>query len=731
MLLKISVSYGFAWTIRRAWYEVKVKSGFQKLRFRRRPWGHNELARWLPSGFASDPEAYRKFWQQHRPQFFFNPSDSATYVAPMKKVLGTAGVRSLIEEAENIRDGRCRYFFSKFGDLGTPTNWHRNPFTGQITSPKDHWSRILVHSATVGDIKFIWEPGRFASAYTLARAYWLTGNIAYVETFWQLIESWRDANPPNHGAHWKCGQEISFRLMAWCFAMYAFADAPATTPERLAMLVGMIGAQAERVEGDHIYAYLQGNNHAISEGVGLWTVGLLFPEMKMSEKWVETGRNILEAEAKRQIHEDGAYVQKSFNYHRLMLHDFLWAIRLGEVTGHTLSFSLYGRVQRAYDFLYQMQDESSGFTPNFGANDGALILPLNQCDYRDFRPILGCLNYHFKGVCLNNSGPWDEDLLWLYGPSALEAPREKIPRSSFAAARGGYYTLRDNHSWAMIRCAALKERPVQADMLHLDIWRNGVNIACDAGSYLYYAPPPWCNTLASTKVHNTLTIDGLDQMERGPRFLWLNWSQAHACAFRTGHQLAYFEGEHNGYRRLPDPVTHRRAVLKAGRDTWLVIDDVVGADIHDFDLSWLLVDVPFRTEIQEQHLSLAIGTDYYDLWLRWCGPEGNRTTFAVTRGSDVQVPRGWHSLYYGVLQPAIAALFRVHGKAPCRFISLFAPSNSSANLDVTNERIIWSTEDEELEVMMSPPGESRILLQACMRTQDGIDRMSFDGERRK
>ena len=79
-------------------------------------------------------------------------------------------------------------------------------------------------SPETGDLKFIWEPGRFASAYNLARAYWAIGDDSYAETFWQLIESWEQSNPPNHGAHWKCGQETSLRIMAWCFALYAFAD---------------------------------------------------------------------------------------------------------------------------------------------------------------------------------------------------------------------------------------------------------------------------------------------------------------------------------------------------------------------------------------------------------------------------------------------------------------------------------------------------------------------------
>ncbi len=495
-------------------------------------------------------------------------------------------------------------------------------------------------STATGDLKFIWEPGRFASAYTLARAYWATGNEAHAETFWQLVESWVAANPPNHGAHWRCGQETSLRLMAWCFAFHATADSPAMTPERLAMLVGAIAAQADRVAGDHLYARLQKNNHAISEGAGLWTVGLLFPELAMAEQWREAGRTILEHEAGQQIYDDGAYIQHSTNYHRLMLQDYLWAIRLGELNGYELSPSLQARVSRAGDFLFQLQDEPSGQTPNYGANDGALILPLNECDYRDFRPVLGALHYLFYGSRLFSPGPWDEDLVWLFGPEALARSQAAVAIQPLQAPAGGYYTLRGGESWGLIRCATFQDRPSQADGLHLDIWRKGINVACDAGTYLYYAEPPWDNPLVSTLVHNTVSVDGLDQMKRGPRFLWLNWPKATVFHYLTSDcgLLGYFEGAHDGYHRLSQPITHRRAVLRADPDVWVIVDDLVGDGRHDFRLHWLLADLPYEAEAEGHRLVLDTGDDHYGLSLYACQPaDAIRPQFAFVRGTMVWI----------------------------------------------------------------------------------------------
>jgi len=567
-------------------------------------------------------------------------------------------------------------------------------------------------SSETGDLKFIWEPGRFASAYTLARAYWVSGNDTYAETFWQLLESWAKANPPNQGAQWRCGQETALRLMAWCFTFYAFANSPATTPDRLALLVGIMAAQADRVAGDHAYAHLQKNNHAISEGMGLWTVGILFPELKMAEKWREAGRKILEEEARRQIYDDGAYIQHATNYHRLMLHDYLWAIRLGELNGYELSPVLRDRVRQAGEFLYQLQDEATGHVPNYGSNDGALILPLNGCDYKDFRPVLGSIHYLFNRTRLYQPGPWDEDLVWFFGPEALEQERTVVAKRSLQAPIGGYYTLRGKNSWGMIRCATFRDRPSQADILHLDIWRNGVNVACDPGTYFYYAEPPWDNALVSTLVHNTVSVDGLDQMMRGPRFLWLTWPKSqvshHVASPRV--LLEYFEGAHYGYNRLPQPVTHRRAVLKVDEDIWIIVDDLTGRGEHNFRLHWLLADLPFVVDAEQRRVVLTTGKDKYGLSLHTCLPDETiPVQFDVLRGTKDSAPRGWQSAYYGVCQPALSVGLGLRVATPCRLVSVFAPEKPDDRLSVSDKQIRFESSNLELVANLLAPDAAGII----------------------
>ena len=101
----------------------------------------------------------------------------------------------------------------------------------------------------------------------------------------------------------------------------------------------------------------------------------------------------------------------------------------------------------------------------------------------------------------------------------------------------------------------------------MDLWWRGVNVACDAGTYLYSGTGIWRNGLARTSVHNTVTVDHQDQMKKVSRFTWTNWAKGIVLR----HEGKTWQGEHDGYKRLPDPINHKRTVLLLDEDRWLVV----------------------------------------------------------------------------------------------------------------------------------------------------------------
>lgn len=688
--------FGASWLGYRAWYALQQRTGYLKRQLPNRPWHEQPLATFLRDQRLAEPARYAAYRRSAAPHFFFGPDACAA--GKLYFQAWDQGLTSPVEVAAELAAGILRYFEHTPATIGCPPQWHRNPFTGQTAPVEGHWSELSDFG--YGDIKIIWEPSRFGFVYTLVRAYWRTGNEHYAEIFWQFVEDWRRHNPPQQGPNWKCGQETTFRIMAWCFGLYGFLQSPSTTEVRLSQLAQMIAVSGQRIAANIDYALSQQNNHSVSEAVGLWTIGLLFPEFTQAEQWRNQGRALLERLAGELIYLDGSFVQHSMNYHRVLLHDYLWALRLGALLDQPLSQATAERVGCAGRWLYQVQDPGTGRVPHYGQMDGALVLPLNNCDYLDFRPVIQAVHYLISGFRCYPAGPWDEDLYWLCGTASLNAPLQVTERCNLQATEGGYYTLRSTESFLFTRCATYRHRPGQADMLHVDVWWRGQNIALDPGTYSYNAPAPWQNPLAHTRYHNTVTVNDRDQMERVGKFLWLPWLQS-----RVNHAMPpvagvtqYWEGEHQGYRRLPVPVRHRRALVGLPQNSWLVVDLLQSTANHTYRLHWLLADFPYQWQEQQQQMCLETAAGPYTLQVGTVTGQGQATVERAAAAS----PRGWQALYYFTRQPAISLDLTLTADQTC-FWTLFGPKPAQVQIDHATWAVFTETWRVHLRWSLTAP----------------------------
>ncbi|KTD04511.1 Heparin-sulfate lyase precursor [Legionella geestiana] len=649
---------GVGWTASRLLYALKAQAGLMRQKTPVKTHQQCSLTALSDNPVFADDVAYaqyRRFEAPHLP----------VVVSAVDWDRFTTAEKDAIAEARAIQNGTFTLFSHMTLPLGYPPNWWQNPIDKASIYPKGHWSEIPDFAQ--GDIKLVWELGRFGFAYTLVRAWGRTGDEQYAESFWQLFEDWWRHNPPNEGVHWKCGQEISFRVMACCFAFFAFLSAKATTPERIKNLAVMLGESAHRIFANIDYALNQQNNHGISEAMGLWAVGVLFPEFRQAGQWVKTGMQHLCREADRLVYADGGFSQHSLNYHRVMLQDYLWVFAVSRRLSFPLDTALLQKIEKAWQFLYQLHDPLTGKVPNSGSNDGALILPLCNCDYQDYRPVLQAMSYYFRGKRCFNEGPWDEDLLWLFGESALSAPVEATSPASFAAAEGGYYTIRKASGWALIRCASFRHRPAHADQLHVDIWWKGFNMAMDPGTFSYNPSDREDANFSSTRFHNTIMVDGMDQMDKVSRFLWLPWSRAELLNVEESAHVVCWQGQHNGYARMRHPVSHRRAVICLGEEHWVVIDALQSDGMHDYTLHWLTGDFPHQWNPETGCLNLHPEGLAYTIMTGASVSAVHR----LTRASSDQA-YGWQSLYYHKKAPALSKVSEVRAKKVV-FWTVFSP----------------------------------------------------------
>jgi len=298
-------------------------------------------------------------------------------------------------------------------------------------------------------------------------------------------------------------------------------------------------------------------------------------------------------------------------------------------------------------------------------------------------------------------GAWDEDLLWLFGRDALAAPVVKPARKNFQAEAGGYYTLRADEGFVFTRAATFRHRPAQADLLHVDVWWRGQNIAMDAGTFSYNAPAPWNNPLAHTTYHNTVSVDGRDQMERAGKFLWLPWAHGRVSYFNHSQSLAYVEGEHDGYTRLNSPAHHRRAIVRVG-EHWLVLDDLQSTAEHLYRLHWLLADMVYVWDEAKGALTLDTPAGPYYVQAAALGIAGK---CSIVRADEAS-PRGWRAPYYSYREPALSLELTARAST-IRFISLFGPE--PCEWQMHDGQIEWQTVRQQATVILNTQASGRQL----------------------
>jgi hypothetical protein len=558
-------------------------------------------------------------------------------------------------------DQICRGSVSLFG--GKPSSLDLTLGASSL-----HWSR-LERSSPEKDIKMIWEPARFGWAITLARAYAYSGDPSYARFFWEKTLKFIDLHPPNLGRQWQSGQEVAIRLMVWIFCDRVLANAPSSSADNRRRLWQSIADHANRIPPTLIYAQAQNNNYLISEAAGLYTAAQYLPAHPNAQKWRQLGWDWLNWAFQNQIDENGTYVQHSVNYHRMMLQLAVFADHIRRLAGDAdWPEPTLKRLQAATRWLQSLTDPETGRTPNLGANDGALIFPLSNQPFTDYRPTVDAAAKAFLEIDIYDPPALSEFADWL----DLSAPAVKMPRHPQAP---DLLRLDRPEGRAFLHTANYNDRPSHADQLHADLWWQGVNIALDPGTFQYNALPPWDNALASTAVHNTLIVDGKDQMQRAGRFLWLGWAQGEVVGYEMEEDgsIKRVIAEHDGYRHLG--VQHRRS-LQSTRNGWFVIDSLMPCrkarnKVHQFQLTWMLPDWKYQLKAENCLLLESPDIKFKLIIEGTCEVNLFRAGECIHGEMKNHPTWGWIASSYGTKQPALMVVATQSGMLPSIFHSIF------------------------------------------------------------
>ena len=604
--------------------------------------------------------------------FFFEPADVLPILSLLRRRLPEV-VNEIVDHAERI----CQHRFDLLGyrdvDYGPQINWHLDAVHGK-RSPLRPWYKVrYLDFSQVGDSKITWELNRHQHLVTLAKAYRLTGQRQFAEEMFRQWYDWQQQNPYPMGINWASSLEVAFRSLSWLWIFHLLkgcAIAPAGFLSDLRRALVRNGRHIARFPS----TYFSPNTHLLGEGVGLFFIGTLCPG-SMAEKWQGVGWNVVLREAQRQVRPDGSHFEDSLYYHTYALDFFLHARVLAALNRVSIPAAFDKTIERMLEVVSHLS--GAGSLPRMGDDDGGRVFDprRNRAEHMCDPLVLGAVLFRrddFKVA----AGGLNEETIWLAGvegANRFDSLRSMMKRpSSFARKSSGIHVMRGSGPGPqqLLITAGPSEPGRQghrhADLLSLQLAINGHDVLIDPGTCSYVGQNDERDRLRGTAAHNTADVDGLSQGEPDGPFAWRGLVSAEVTCWVTGSTFDYFEGSHGGYRRLPDPVEHRRSVFYLKPRLWLVRDVLSAAKVHEIGVHWHFSRGYLAAE---KNGVCFIGEDQ----------AGLRLTFASSSPWTHDIATHWHSPEYG--RKELAPLLRSTSKttAPIELVTLLTPVSAGAS----------------------------------------------------
>jgi len=530
------------------------------------------------------------------PSFLANPAEGIDRTA-------------LLASANDLLAGYWNVFAMRAVKLGFPPEWNRDPKTGTV-APKVIGKLLdYRNEKIVGDIKYIWEPSRHLDLVTLGLAWRVSGERRYADGVKVLIESWLDDCPYPLGVHWASSLELAVRLVNWAVTWHLIGGAESLLFE------GEAGAVFRQRWLDAIYQHSHfidsyysrhssANNHLLGEYMGLYVASLTWPCWKETDKWRRKAKAGFEDEALRQTATDGVNKEQAIYYHHEVMDMMLLCHVSGAAAGDRFSQAFMERMERMGDFIASLMD-AGGNLPMIGDADDAIMVRLShEAEWSHYRSLLASCAMLFERPDLKAlAGVLDDKNRWLFGADGHERWHrlpDQVHRPVMRFDEGGYYVM--GRHWqqpgevkAVVDCAPLGYLSIaahgHADALAFTLSAGGEELLIDPGTFAYHTQKKWRDYFRSTAAHNTVRVDGLDQSVIGGNFMWMHKANSTLRQYVDNDRGQVFEGEHDGYRRLDDPVIHRRKIeFDSLLGIFVVSDVIVCKATHQVDIHWHIAE---------------------------------------------------------------------------------------------------------------------------------------------
>ena len=422
------------------------------------------------------------------------------------------GAAQALVVARDALEGRFR-FLGLSRELGREVEW----YLPELDVGTRLW-KTLLHE--------------FPYGVELGIAYRETGDAAFRERFFDLLQQWRPLSPigrPDFAVDVWDPRAAVTRMMHWMIAAWLFEISP-DEPEGLAL--GRDLAVHALFVRDNLELDLRGN-HLLRDYAGLAWAREILPG-------APEGLELLRSELEEQILADGCHLERTPLYHAVVLQDL---VECRALLGERSPTWLDDVVARMAGFLEYLIGESARL-PLFG--DTWLGEPEPQ-------------------RLLEEAG----------GPRQAPAPGAPERASGIIVLRRG--ALR-----AVMRAGShgpdYQLGHAHADGLSFELRHGETPLVTDTGTGTYDFGSVRLRSRA-TAAHNTLQIDGEEQIEAWDSFRVGRRGRGRVEARGSDSDWDWVWAAHDGWRWLPGRPIHHR-VLAICPEAALALDAVVGAGRH-------------------------------------------------------------------------------------------------------------------------------------------------------
>lgn len=519
----------------------------------------------------------------------------------------------------------------------------RDPVTGRVwPGAEDYCFDVPYrHVAQLGDIKFLWEINRLQFLQVASAQARLSGDRNLSKRIFDVIRVWMQSNPPFRGPNWISGIELALRIVTIVIVL-SFLGEPVASDMRSG-LRSFLRAHAfwlARYPSRHSSA----NNHRIAEGLGLFLIGALVPDIAPEANYERQGREILERESQLQILADGVGVEQSPTYTAFSMEMLSFAVLVARLLSRPLSPKVEERLVCAAEHLAWLMNEN-GDVPSIGDNDeGRAITTSIDSEQR-----YACSVAAMVAGLTGNRAPGPEQPIAEIREAIIGAdPRPiRLVKGCKTFELGGYSVVRDDLDGQQL-ILVFDHGPLgylsiaahgHSDALAVWLDVAGRPVLVDAGTWLYHAGGAMRDELRMTSAHNSVVIEGVSQSIPAGTFNWSHKANAKLIGC-SREDPWWFAAMHDGYSARFGVWHVRRVAKKAPRE--IAISDHLtgrGAPRHASIRFLLAPDLCVASHGDNFIVRRADG-----LKMKFTGPTGFTPRAKLASGDTIE---GWVSPRFG------------------------------------------------------------------------------------